>query len=128
VTHRHGLALSACLLLTVAPPALNATRAGAEGAALRAALAAPQETCPGARLDRQELARFYPTDPLAPLWVDARGPGARAQQLRAALERAEEEGLPRARYGIPEIDTRWPASAPAEQACLDLLLTAAFHA
>jgi murein L,D-transpeptidase YcbB/YkuD len=95
--------------------------------ALRAALAAPRGTCPGARLDGQELARFYRAEPAAPLWVDAHGPRAPAHQLRTALERAVEEGLSPTDYGISEIEARWTASTPAEQACLDLLLTAAFN-
>jgi murein L,D-transpeptidase YcbB/YkuD len=119
-----GPALAA--LLTTLAHAAGPAPALAAGEALRAALAAPLETCPGARLDRQELAQFYPGAPV-PLWVDASGPSLRAHQLRAALERAGEEGLSPARYGLSPIEARWRATTAAEQACLDLLLTTAFH-
>jgi murein L,D-transpeptidase YcbB/YkuD len=83
------------------------------------------ETCQEPDLDGQDVARFYAGDSPKPLWVDDAGPLPRARRLRAALARSEGEGLPPNRYGLAGITARWAATAPTEQACLDLLLTAA---
>lgn len=120
-------AILGVLLLILLAPRPDAAGDGGAGSALRAALAAPRETCREAGLDRQELAPFYAAKAPGPLWVDDSGPGPRAHQLRAALQRSENEGLPAERYGLTEIDASWRATAPAGRACLDLLLTAAFN-
>lgn len=94
--------------------------------ALAAALQGPVVSCGAARLDRQRLVPYYSAAGTAPLWAGARGAGARAQLLRSALQNAGQEGLSPARYHIADIDAYWSATAPAAQACLDLLLTAGF--
>ncbi len=119
--------LVALLFLLARPPAVDGAAASSGGALLRAALAAPDKACRGFRLDGQGLARFYSAASPMLLWVNEGGPGPRARQLRAALERADDEGLPPARYGLAGIEAYWHASAPAELACLDLMLTAAFE-
>jgi murein L,D-transpeptidase YcbB/YkuD len=123
---RSAPGLAALLLLVARPPGTGEAAAGGAGAALREALAAPSDTCQASRLDTQALARFYPGASPTPRWVDDRGPLPPARRLRAALERAEAEGLPPDRYGLTAIAARWEAPAPSEEACLDLLLTAAF--
>ena len=92
--------------------------------ALAAALQASVVHCGTARLDRQRLVPYYAE--MAPLWVSERGAGARAQRLHTTLQNAGQEGLPVTRYRIADIEAHWPANTPAEQACLDLLLTAGF--
>jgi L,D-transpeptidase YcbB len=97
------------------------------GEALAAALQAPELSCGAVSLDRQRLVPYYKgAAETAPLWVSARGNGARAQRLRTALQNAGQEGLLPARYRIADIEAYWSASTPIEQACLDLLLTAGF--
>jgi murein L,D-transpeptidase YcbB/YkuD len=95
--------------------------------ALQAALTAPAATCQQPDLDGRRLARFYREASPALLWIEEAAPLPRAFQLRAALQRSEEEGLSVARYGLGAIEARWQAAGPVEQACLDLLLTAAFE-
>jgi murein L,D-transpeptidase YcbB/YkuD len=122
-----SLSILAALSILFAPaPMLGHAEASDVGRALRAALAAPAVACREARLDRPELARFYPATSATPLWVDEGGLRPRARQMRAAVERAEDEGLPPGRYGLATIEALWPGNAPGEQACLDLLLTSAF--
>ena len=94
--------------------------------ALAAALQAPAVNCDAVRLDRQRLAPYYAAAETVPLWVSARGAGARAQLLRTALQNAGQEGLSPARYRITDIEAYWSATTPGAQACLDLLLTAGF--
>jgi len=118
--------LAALLVLVAGPPVAGEAAAGIADAALRGALAAPIDTCQEPHLNVQGLERFYPGASPKPLWLDDSGPLPRAHRLRTALERAEAEGLPPDRYGLAGIAARWEASAPTEQACLDLLLTAAF--
>jgi murein L,D-transpeptidase YcbB/YkuD len=113
------------LLLAAGAPGAGQA-AGITGAVLAGALAAPGEACRAPHLDGPGLARFYPGASPAPHWVDDAGPRPRARGLRAALERSDAEGLSSERYGLADIAARWEATAPAERACLDLLLTAAF--
>lgn len=115
------------LFLLARPSAVDGAAAGSVGTLLRAALAAPDQACRGFRLDGPGLARFYSAASPRPLWVDEAGPGPRARQLRAVLERADDDGLPPTRYGLASIEGHWDASAPAELACLDLMLTVAFE-
>ena len=103
------------------------TADGVAPSVLQAALAAPAARCQQPDLDGRRLARFYREASPAPLWVDETGPLLRAVQLRAALRRAEDQGLSVARYGLGAIEARWQAVGPVEQTCLDLLLTAAFE-
>lgn len=93
--------------------------------AVTAALQQPVVACDAAHLDPQRLAPYYSASP-APYWLSARGPNARAVLLRATLQNAGHEGLTPARYGLDAIEAHWPATAPAERACLELLLTAGF--
>jgi murein L,D-transpeptidase YcbB/YkuD len=94
--------------------------------ALRAALVSPSVACSDARLDTRRLAPFYRRADTAPLWTAESGPGRRARQLLVALQTADEQGLPVARYRLDDIEAHWHARVPAELACLDLLLTNAF--
>jgi murein L,D-transpeptidase YcbB/YkuD len=94
--------------------------------AMRAALNAPSVSCSDTRIDTRRLAPYYRHTDATPLWVGPPGPGHRARQLLVALQVAEEQGLPSARYRLADIELHWHARAPAEQACLDLLLTDAF--
>jgi murein L,D-transpeptidase YcbB/YkuD len=119
--------LVALLLLLGRLPVADGAAASSVGVRLRAALAAPDKACREFRPDGQGLARFYSAASPVPLWVNESGPDPRARQLRAALERADDEGLLPARYGLAGIEANWQASAPAELACLDLRLTAAFE-
>jgi murein L,D-transpeptidase YcbB/YkuD len=93
---------------------------------LAAMLQAPAVNCGTAWLDRQQLVSYYAVAEAPPLWVSARGAGARAQLLRTALQNAGQEGLTSTHYRIDDIKTYWSATTPAAQACLDLLLTAGF--
>ena len=119
-------ALAAGLLLIARPSVPDEGAASNAGKALRAALASPREACPESRLDHHELARYYPVASPMPVWVDDSGPLPRARRFRAALEHAEDEGLSPDRYELRAIEARWQATVPAEQACLELLLTTAF--
>ena len=94
--------------------------------ALSAALQAPVVNCGAAQLDAQRLAPYYVAAETMPLWVSASGASARAQLLRTALQNAGQEGLSPVRYRIADIEAYWSATTPAEQACLDLMLTAGF--
>lgn len=119
-------ALAAVLLLIARPSVPDEGAASNAGKALRGALASPLEACPESRLEHHELARYYPVASPMPVWVDDSGPLPRARRLRAALEHAEDEGLSPDRYELRGLEARWQATVPAEQACLDLLLTTAF--
>jgi murein L,D-transpeptidase YcbB/YkuD len=94
--------------------------------ALRAALSASPVACSDSRLDTSRLVPYYSRADFMPLWIGPPGPGPRARQLLIALEVAEEHGLLSAHYRLADIKLHWHARAPAEQACLDLLLTNAF--
>jgi murein L,D-transpeptidase YcbB/YkuD len=123
---------TAVLLTAVAMLAAHGpTRAETPGGellsrALRAALNTPAVSCSDSRIDTRRLAPYYRRADSAPLWIDPRGPGRRARQLLVALQVADEHGLPSARYRLADIESHWHARDPAEQACLDLLLTDAF--
>jgi murein L,D-transpeptidase YcbB/YkuD len=119
-------ALAVVLLVLARSPVLGVAPDSITGPVLRSALAAPIETCRQGHLDGPQLARYYPGASPAPLWVDESGPRSRAGQLRAALERSEDEGLSPGRYGLAAIEARWQATGSTERMCLDLLLTAAF--
>jgi murein L,D-transpeptidase YcbB/YkuD len=93
---------------------------------LAAMLQAPAVNCGTAWLDRQQLVSYYSVTEAAPLWVSARGAGARAQLVRTALQNAGQEGLSPTHYRIDDIKAYWSETTPAAQACLDLLLTAGF--
>jgi len=120
-------ALAAVLLLLARSPVLGVATDSITGSVLRSALAAPIETCQQLHLDGQQLARYYAGVSPVPLWVDESGPLPRAGQLRAALERSEDEGLSPGRYGLAAIEASWQATGSTERMCLDLLLTAAFE-
>jgi murein L,D-transpeptidase YcbB/YkuD len=124
---RRAPALAIFLLLFAPSPVLGVAADRIAGSVLRSALAAPMATCQQPDLDGRRLARFYPEASPTPLWIDESGPLPRAGQLRAALERSEDEGLSAGRYGLPLIEARWQATDPIERTCLDLLLTAAFE-
>jgi murein L,D-transpeptidase YcbB/YkuD len=125
--HYVSMAVAALLLLLVRAPVADAAASSSAGTLLAAALAAPEQACPGLALNGQALWRLYSPASPTPLWIDEGGPGPRAHQLRAALERADDEGLPPARYGLPGIVAHWNASAPGELVCLELMLTAALE-
>jgi L,D-transpeptidase YcbB len=127
VRQRGALVLAALCLLIAGPPAPGEAADGPRIAALRGVLAAPVDTCGAPHLERRRLVRFYPGRSPLPLWVDDTGPRPRARRLRAVLERSEAEGLPSARYGLEAVAARWQARTPIDQACLDVLLTAAFE-
>lgn len=121
-------ALAAVLLLLARAPVLGVAPNSITGSMLPSALAASIETCQQQlHLDGHQLARYYPGASPAPLWVDESGPLPRASQLRAALERSEDEGLSPERYGLAAIEARWQAGGSTERMCLDLLLTAGFE-
>jgi murein L,D-transpeptidase YcbB/YkuD len=120
-------ALAVALLLLARWPGLGVATDTITSSVLRRALTAPIETCQQVHLDGRQLARYYPAASLAPLWVDESGPLPRAGQLRAALERSEDEGLSLGRYGLAAIEAHWHATGSTELVCLDLLLTAAFE-
>jgi len=105
------------------PPAAWRTLEQALGARLSVAAIA----CSDAWIDTHALARFYDASGGAPLWVSEHGANGRAYELLATLRRADREGLPARRYRVNEIERHWYARAPAEQACLELLLTDAYQ-
>jgi len=111
------LALGMCLATSPA-----ASETGTE--ALTAMLQKPVVACGAARLDGQRLTPYYPVP--IPLWIDEHGPNARARLLRSTLKDAGREGLEPARYRVAEIEAHWDGARPDAQACLELLLTAAF--
>lgn len=110
--------------LVAAPAASAAEPAVAE--AIAAALQAEVVACGAAHLDGRRLNEYYYYTAAGPLWLDDAGPTARAEKLRTALQGAEQDGLPPARYRIADIEAHWPLTTAPARACLDLLLTAAF--
>ncbi len=110
--------------LTMAPAASAADPAVAE--AIASALRAEVITCGAAHLDGRRLNEYYYFTAAEPLWLDEAGPTARAEQLRTALQGAEQDGLSPARYRVADIENQWSLTTAPERACLDLLLTAAF--
>lgn len=122
---RNLLVLGLCIISRTALSDPLAVQTAVDSA-LATTLQSPAATCGEATLDRQRLAPYYPAAVPAPLWIDEHGPNARAKLLRTTLQSAGQEGLSPERYWLAGIEAHWPALSRDRQACLELLLTAAF--
>ncbi|HJX17844.1 MAG TPA: L,D-transpeptidase family protein [Acidiferrobacterales bacterium] len=121
-----ALSISACAMDRAPSPA-PALATETPGAVLRDRLREAVVDCGETRLDVRLLTPFYPVNGSTPRWLAENGPGARARQLVKTLAMAGQEGLTPARYRLADIEHFWNARTPAQQACLDLLLTDAFR-
>ncbi len=79
-------------------------------------------------MDWQRLREFYAANDYAPVWVDIKGPLARAGVLRNTLENAATEGLEPQTYAVETLTRLWPSRLPASMAQLELRLTNALLA
>lgn len=69
------------------------------------------------------LARFYQERQMAPLWLDADGPNARARALAGVLRDADQDGLDPEDYDASIITGLLAASTPDQRAELELHLS-----
>jgi L,D-transpeptidase YcbB len=127
--------LAACLLGTV--PALGQTPAAGQGSgqaptvqpnAAGEALARHLSLGTGTVSERDAellvvLAKFYQERQMAPLWLDADGPSARAEVLAGVLRDADKEGLDPEDYHASIITELLSADTPDGRAELELRLS-----
>ena len=79
-------------------------------------------------MDWQRLREFYATHDYNPVWLDIKGPLAKAMVLRNTFENAGAEGLDPKNYSVETLIKLWPSRLPEEMAELDLYLTNALLA
>jgi murein L,D-transpeptidase YcbB/YkuD len=122
--------VSAVVLLGAAPaPAQNPAQAPALQANPAAlALARHLSLGTGTTSERAAellvvLARFYQERQMAPLWLDADGPSARATALAAVLRDADQDGLDPEDYDASIITGLLAAGTPDQRAELELRLS-----
>ena len=119
----------ALLLLGAAPPALGQAPAPALQANPAAeALARHLSLGTGTTSERAAgllvvLAQFYQERQMAPLWLDAEGPSARATALAAVLRDADQDGLDPEDYDARVIAGLLAAGTPDQRAELELRLS-----
>jgi murein L,D-transpeptidase YcbB/YkuD len=115
-----ALALVAALLGAAAPAAAQDP---AEQLALQLQLGTGETASERGAEDLVLLARFYKERQMAPLWLDASGPSARAGALAAVLRSADQDGLDPEDYGVAAIDKLLSGGTPEELAELELRLS-----
>jgi murein L,D-transpeptidase YcbB/YkuD len=122
-------ALVLAVLLGAAPPALTAAQTPALQANPAAeALARHLSLGTGTTSERAAgllvvLAQFYQERQMAPLWLDAEGPSARATALAAVLRDADQDGLDPEDYDARVIAGLLAAGTPDQRAELELRLS-----
>lgn len=93
---------------------------------LRASLAHGADPADPEMLDWQRLRAFYTKRDFLPVWVNRKGPTARAREFATVMLHADSEGLDAAEYHAPEIELQWTRRGIKALARLELLLTDAF--
>jgi len=126
-------ALVLAVLLLGAVPALGQAQTPAQAPALQAnpaaeALARHLSLGTGTSSERAAellvvLAQFYQERQMAPLWLDAEGPTARARALAAALREADRQGLDPEDYDASTVTGLLAAATPDGRAELELRLS-----
>jgi L,D-transpeptidase YcbB len=119
----------AVFLLVAAPPALGqapapAVRANPAAEALAQHLSLGTGTTSESAAELLAmLAQFYQERQMAPLWLDAGGPSARATALAAVLRSADQWGLDPEDYDASVITALLSAATPDQRAELELRLS-----
>jgi murein L,D-transpeptidase YcbB/YkuD len=75
--------------------------------------------------ERSTVVKFYAGRDYKPIWVDDSGITERARQVATVLASSASEGLEPRSYGVPRIAELLSATAPADQAELEALLSLA---
>jgi L,D-transpeptidase YcbB len=121
-------ALVLAILLLGAVPAPGQAPAAQQASAAAEALAQHLTLGTGTTSERAAellvvLAKFYQERQMAPLWLDAGGPSARATALAAVLHGADQDGLDPEDYDASIITGLLAAGTPDQRAELELRLS-----